>query len=73
MELPSVSVSYMKSKLRRAKANLDKQSGQVGDPEKNLLASLMSEPALDFEDVENMMMTLYVAGMESVRSFPKPY
>ncbi|KAK3802226.1 hypothetical protein RRG08_004516 [Elysia crispata] len=57
--------SYMKSKLRRAKANLDKQSGQVGDPEKNLLASLMSEPALDFEDVENMMMTLYVAGMES--------
>ena len=57
--------SFIKSKLNRASARQDKQ---VDIAEKNLISSLLKEKELDSEDVENMMMTLYVAGMESVRN-----
>ncbi|GFS02391.1 cytochrome P450 10-like [Elysia marginata] len=58
--------SYMKLKLRHAKEALEKANERVGGAtEKNLLSSLMGEKDLDFEDVENIMITLYVAGMES--------
>ncbi|KAK3736809.1 hypothetical protein RRG08_000560 [Elysia crispata] len=58
---------YSGQELQKA-GNLLKQRQQSGtfDPEEpNLLFSLLSDPNLDFEDIRNLMNTLYVAGTDS--------
>lgn len=59
--------SYVKSKLKigLAKAAANYKTDQTGATHKNLLLTLLSEKDLSYEDVENIMITLYVAGMES--------